>query len=480
MRIIKLYTDILSFAGIKVDENGFAYTVAKDKKYFMVKGKRLILPTPANLKNFNESDQIVFHPLNENIALGESEIIEKLRYTMNIRLNYTFGVLAQNLLHIVSNTGLHKRLSPDQLELVIELGSVDQTTLKHFTEYLLASVKESPDSSFVHIFLKRGGRVRDQKFSRAGIVNFQTYSEVKDGKTPLRGVKFREKDLQAIAKVYKFIFPQIDEPQAYDYGSKSNMAPFLDALLKTGLNLASRFNDVVELFGSHIDSAEDLTFPADWTDLIDNTDALLPEIKRIPMQMGNDGTIENPGNYRPEPLPTPTAPAPVPAPAMQQPMQQPMMQQPQAPMYPQQYAQAMPAQEAPVKTKSGGLDFNAIRNKIPGLHTSPNPFGTIQNPYGQPMMQQPMMQPMMQQPAMMQPMMQQPMMQQPAMMPPMMQQPAVYQVPPNPAFTGGYAQPPMGVYQPQMVNPAYVQQANQMQQVNQHNAMMQQPATTAL
>lgn len=358
MKLNKLYESILAFAGIHVDEKGYAYSLYKThREPFHVKGMPLALPYNENLKNFQPGEMIIFHPLSENIAQGESEIIEKLRFAINIKLNYTFGLIAQSLLLIVHNVATHKKLTPDQTDLVIDLNSVDQTSMEKFTSLMLASIKNAPESCFLNIFLKRGARLHDKKYSRAGIVNFNLYNELKEDKDTVAGVKLRSKDKELFLQLYRYIFPNIDQPQSYDYGSESHTAPFLDALMKTGLNIASRFNDILELFESEIDSADQLVFNADWVSDFDNLDALLPEIRRIPMQQGNEGRTVELASQAPAPatqaLQTPAgvptyAPPPYPSPVQNEPM-------------PSRPSMQAPVQGPPglVKTEKGGIDFTA-------------------------------------------------------------------------------------------------------------------------
>lgn len=354
MKLNILYEAILAFAGIHVDDKGFAYTLYKThREPFQVKGLPLALPYTENLKNFQPGEMVIFHPLSENIAQGESEIIEKLRYAINIKLNYTFGLMAQSLLLIVHNVASHKKLTPDQTDLVIDLNSVDQTSMEKFTSLMLASIKSAPDSCFLNIFLKRGARVHDKKYSRAGIVNFNLYNELKEDKETVAGVKLRSKDKELFLQLYRYIFPNIDKAQSYDYGSESHTAPFLDALMKTGLNIAGRFNDLLELFENEIDSADQLVFNADWVSDFDNLDALLPEIRRIPMQQGNEGRMaESPAPVS-QALQTPTGPVAYTPPAYPSPVQ--TEQMPSRPS-----AQA-PTQgpSGPLKTENGGIDFTA-------------------------------------------------------------------------------------------------------------------------
>lgn len=441
MKLNKLYESILAFAGIHVDDKGYAYTLYKThREPFHVKGMPLALPYTENLKNFQPGEMIIFHPLSENIAQGESEIIEKLRYAINIKLNYTFGLIAQSLLLIVHNVAMHKKLSPDQTDLVIDLSSVDQTSMEKFTSLMLASIKSSPDSCFLNLFLKRGARVFDKKYSRAGIVNFNLYNELKEDKETVAGVKLRAKDRELFLQLYRYIFPNIDKAQSYDYGSESHTAPFLDALMKTALNLAGRFNDLLELFSNEIDMADQLVFDADWVSYFDNLDALLPEIRRIPMQQGNEGRLADAPAAAPQALQTPAGPVTYVPPAYPSPVQnEPMVSRPSAQAPTQ-------GQSGLVKSANGALDFTA--NVI--QKQAARGYG-VQPQYAPPPFQNQAAMPQQGYPN-------------PGYPPVGFQQPGAYPPPMNPAYQAPGAYPPPGYPQQGFPQQGYPQQGFPQQQ----------------
>ncbi len=104
----------------------------------------------------------------------------------------------------------------------------------------------------------------------------------------------------------------------------SDVAPYLDALMNTSIRLASQLNDVIDIFRDHIPEADDLMFDANWVDQFKDLNDLVPEIRRIPPQEGNEGRarINEPTQTAPAPTPAMAPQAALPVPQMQQPMQQ--------------------------------------------------------------------------------------------------------------------------------------------------------------
>jgi hypothetical protein len=377
MEIQKIYTDILAFAGKKVDDQGQVYAlVNEDKQYTMVKGLPVVLPTDAQLRSGNLKEKVIFHPLSENILnQGEPDTVVMLRKCINIRLNYSFGIIAQSLLRLAASPKLHQQLSPDQTELLVVLKDADATMLKHWSELIQKVFIQK--KSFVDIYVRYGGTYKGQRYFRVGVTSFPVYEELKAEKGALFGVNLRNKDRLTLRELYRFILPGIDLPEQYSFGSNSNVAPYLEALMHSAMNVAGRFNATMEQYQDYmIDESAGVTmdmlrFSADWVEAFENLDGLLPLIRRIPPQLGNDA----PTTAAPAPAPAaPSYPVPAPPPSMPMPMAAPM-------------PGAAPT-ATDLQYTSRGLDFNSLVRNKPQLAMAANPFAPAMPAWGPPQMPQ--------------------------------------------------------------------------------------------
>lgn len=291
-KLIDIYKSILQCAGMVSDAEGFvSVKMGKDRSPARTSdGKQIVLPTNEQLMNGDRTNRVIFHPLSENIMRpGESEVISKLRSVFNIRLNYTFAAISQSLLTLCASIDDHRKLSPDQSEMLSVIKDVNEKTLISFSSMMLHSLKENPEKGFVNIYLKRKAIFGDKTYSRGGVVTFPLYNELLKDQDKYYGVKLRAKDRTALIQLHQYIFPGIDDPQSYNRGSNSDVAPFLDALMHTVMSVSSKYNDVIELFGPIIDSHEDLVFDGEWVESFDNLQDLFPLIRQIPIQAGNEG-----------------------------------------------------------------------------------------------------------------------------------------------------------------------------------------------
>lgn len=351
-RLTEIYTSILRFAGLDVDDQGYVSMLYDEKRDpAFIDGLRIVLPLDYHLRNFNPKEKIIFHPLTENILRGESEVITKLKHFINVRLNFTIGIVSQALLNLVASPEFHSKLNPEQAELLTTITDSDDKTVTNFISLMVAGIKTTPERLFTNIYLKRGGTFNGKRYSRAGIVTFPFYQNLKEDKID----KIRVKDKETYKQLMEFIFPGLDQMEEYNFGSDSGVAPYLEALMRTSAKLASRLNDILILYKDFIDEGEKVMFDSDWMEAFQDLNSLTPEIRKIPVQFGNDGTT----NITEEPKVEAT---------------QVVQHQVQAPVYqPAQQAYQPPAAPELRKSKRG-LDFQSILQTNQAVAMTPNPL----------------------------------------------------------------------------------------------------------
>lgn len=372
MDIIDLYKSILTAASLTSDSEGYVSSivradVTRKPEPTLINGKRLVLPTNDQLRS-PSSEKVIFHPLSENIMRSESEVITKLRNCANIRLNYTLVILVNSIIDMISSVDKHKTLTPDQSEILSIAADADMVTLDSFMKMYTEALKQNTSGALVTMFLKRGGIVSGKKYSRVGVIGFPFFKELQEEKETYYGVKLRKKDRQSLLNIFKYILPSIDEEGYYNRGSDSTVAPYLDAIMKAFMAVGSRFNDFIENYKDFVEPYEHLLINSEWVEIFDNLEVMIPQIRKIPVQAGNEGSAKlsetqnnvvqtvaqppNQLNYI-----TPETPA---QPAWIQPQQ---MQQP-APLSPQPMP---PVQQRTPPNTGGKLDFGALRGNLQSI-----------------------------------------------------------------------------------------------------------------
>lgn len=440
MELLDIYRSLLRFSGLEADKDGYISAVINDRREpTHVNGLRLVLPTNEQLRHFKPNEKIIFHPLAENILKEEaSDVTKKFRDVINIRLNYTIGIVMQSLLNLIASPEQHKHLTPEQTELLLAIKDCDDKTVTNFITHMVSLMKTKQDRAFVNIFLKKGGWKAKDKFSRLAVVSFPFYETIGE-------LKVRKKDQEAYKQIFEYLFMGISNKDEYNYGSNSRVAPYLDALMNAAVGIGSRLNDTLQLFSNFIEDADKLMFDPEWYEYFQDLDELLPEIRKVPAHVSQDNIVEPVQESQPLPAPIQQqqypyvqqqqmpgpiqigidvqgrpiyAPGQQPMPVQQQmPVQQ--MQYPQVPVVVPQYVQPaggyvqqmvpqnfMPQQQMPVQqvqyqqppqpvVTERGLDFRSMVQANPNIAAVPNPLmPQLINQYNQALLaQQPQQQP---------------------------------------------------------------------------------------
>ena len=371
-KLLKLYEAMASYVGLRFDNDGFL-VVEKSTGTEPVQydGNRILLPTSQNLKRNLVNEKIwFFHPLCEGAFEDESDIAQAYRQQLNIRLNMVTNSIIMSLLGTAAKESIMADLTPTQLELIVRLKGVDSTTVKNMSKY----VRQSKfDRSVLNIFVSKGATKDGKRYPRLGSTNFDLYRSLIDNKGP---EYFRNKDIQPLVEIHRYLFPEIDIENAYMYGSTSNIAPYTDALLRTAKQITDRLNDVMSVWSDYLIDPN-VVFDHKWAELYSDQEGLLKEIRMIPMQRGSTKTTtapstpakkplaQTPGDVPPwEPQQAPPAPPP---PAQPAPYQMPMGAMPMPGMVP------MGAMPMPGMMPMGAMPMGAM--------PMGNMMGNVPNPY---------------------------------------------------------------------------------------------------
>lgn len=331
-KMINMYKEILEFCAMRAQNDGFIQTaLTEDKiKPLTIGHKRVVLPVEHQLKNYDPEKIVIFHPFQEHINRGESEVVKSLRNHLNVKINYTILVIGAGLLRLLASEGQHRQLNPEQRELLRAVSDADSKSEDNFVKFSMKYYADRMTSLYANLYLKKGGVYHGQKHARVGVVSFPFYELLEEP-----GVEFsRKQDKETFSSLLEFMFPDSKtDPEAWNDYSDSRDIPWLHALLKTSYNIIRRLNELLELYGDYIDDAKDFlvnpsVYTEEWVDRLEDLSPYQKEIRMLPSQRGNEGETEekpSPAQQAPRPqemgVPAPAPrPAPVPAP-VQEPVQ---------------------------------------------------------------------------------------------------------------------------------------------------------------
>jgi hypothetical protein len=334
MDLIELYKSMLAEAWLEADNEGFIHSArpGRDREPYHISKKRVVLPTFNQLSVPEANNRIFFHPLMENQLRGESTILADYRERVNERLNVTIWAVAKRLMQLATSPAEHPNLRVEQTEFLTPVKDADNGTLERMEKIMKAMPLNDPSKCFVHIYIKRGGTIKGTKHVRVGIVSFPLYEELArkpegKGKNEVWGIPMRAKDREIMMAFLRYLLPGLDQPEYFNRSSDSMVAPSLEAFMATVTAIGDPINAQVELFESYFKDSN-LLIGGDWVDVLKDTQALLKQIRAIPMQSGNEGS--SPQTSGPQAIDIRGVPVPTASPQAAK-WQQQQQQQAQAP-----------------------------------------------------------------------------------------------------------------------------------------------------
>ena len=268
-----------------------------------IDGKLVILPTKSNLKKEPEfwEDKVSFHPIVEQSFRNESKVFRTLQSLLNWKLINTLAYVAKNLAILASHSTIPKEFNPVQHVLLDALKNADSKTVKQLTEVIDASFIGDKSKRLISTAIKQGGHYKSKQFSAVLITLFSMYDNVNYDNKSIFDVKIkRSTDLEQIVDLFKFILPHsdIEGGEEYNFGSNSNTAPRLDAMLNGYIKVAERLNALMHIYGEFIEGIEDEIIDTEWSEYLSQFNELKHNIPILEDNFGdiNDSTPDDKGD----------------------------------------------------------------------------------------------------------------------------------------------------------------------------------------
>lgn len=283
MTIIEVYESILRSLNLEVDNNGLVSMAIDDRTLpCTVVEKRLAVPRPERLRSGDWDGLVAFHPLSESISGGESPVLKKLRALVNYRISDVTSTLMIELMRIASDSAYHEKLTQAQGRMVDAVKNADRKTLNGLVKVLKAQEVSGPHNRVSTTYLKHGGRLDGDKYSRVCVVDFPITEEFEeDGITIFDRQLSRKRDKKTIEALFDYIVPNASVINEYSTGSNSMVAPYFHALMSSYAKVAHRLNKVTKLFKKHLENPDRLMIDMRWEEALDDLSAyrdLIPDL----------------------------------------------------------------------------------------------------------------------------------------------------------------------------------------------------------
>jgi hypothetical protein len=345
MKMLDLYREFLADAGAVVGQDGFV-TLDRfgEKEPWLVKGKRLALPTQEQLRNFNGEKTVIFHPLYENAIKGESDVLADFRRMIGERISLSFMALAVSLLTIATSEKMHKKLTPPQSKFLTLIPDAHPDMIETLAKLIEACPLGQNQRVFTSIYLAKNAELHGKKHKRVSVVSWPLYQALvvdglererkmeergaqrdkakKDGekkelptpKNETYGVKLSAKERTTFIRLFEYLVPGLNEAYAvsgdmgevtYSRASDSLVAPSMHALMQSIEAIIDPLNAICDLFEDKLgDSYQAIRMKGEWVEAFNPDPSVYrDEIKMVPPTIGNDGTPLEAVDHKPAAAP---------------------------------------------------------------------------------------------------------------------------------------------------------------------------------
>lgn len=300
MALNDLYRSLLREGFLAADDEGFISIEAPgaERHPALIKGDRLVLPTPNQLAVVERGQRLFFHPLRESAFDGPSEVLTFFREMVNTRLNIVLGVITVALLRKAASVAEHTQLQgKEQTDLLVAVKDATNKTIATFKKIVDKSIVSDSSKAFVHIYVRKGAELNGKKHQQVAVVTFPFYEELKKPVTSAAdnrvfGIKLDSmRDRETLIRLMEYILPGIGEDRKYYRGIyDSKTAPQLEALMAAVRAVGTPINHILELFEGPIFSEDqDLKIGGEWEAAFDDLTSMRMEIAMVPELPGNEG-----------------------------------------------------------------------------------------------------------------------------------------------------------------------------------------------
>lgn len=285
------YAKFLANLGIMTDADGLTYVLEGGTWLPMTMAKRrLVLPTEDWLRDPNWETTIPFHPFSEHLQKGKSIVLEKTTRALNLRLNQIISQLMLTKIKFAADTESHASASAAQKEFLRLLPDINaKTTFNDFKKFIMGHVDGSAEKSFISIYLKRGGELAGNTYSRTAIVTSPARKAAGSAEPVIFDYKFSSKrNRDYLLILLDEILPKLQTDIGYSVGSNAPIAPYFVTLATAYQDIMTDLNRQLEVFKDINPDLAPLIADMSWMEIVENSKDALSQIRALRDNTGSD------------------------------------------------------------------------------------------------------------------------------------------------------------------------------------------------
>lgn len=291
------YTNLLKDVGVRDNNSDGLLSYHReelgDDINVSIGGKRLALPTRANLK-LGTDKLIMFHPASEQLMSGPSPVLDAFREYVMLRVSEAAKAIAGASLLIATDVKLQKKVKGFGNEILKTLTNADEKMIETLDK-VMSNTGLSPDNRVYNIFLVSSGSKDKPRGLRTAKVSYPIMDDAfSDDPTEFFGVKMPRKtrDKPAIVGMLSIILG-IEEGknnQIDDYTSELREAPYFHSLLTAFYEISSHQNAIIKSLKTAVPQLTELEYEHGWVEEYEDFSNFIKKVGHaVPLLPGNAG-----------------------------------------------------------------------------------------------------------------------------------------------------------------------------------------------
>jgi hypothetical protein len=261
-KLTELYKELIRSLGWTIMADGkIGLTIGEDTTEIVEGGMYWVFPDT----QYRPPDEpwLLFHPA---VEVGQEAVMDKIRTRMQTLLvTRTLYLILHMVIYATSEIN-QDRIIGKQAELLRVMEDADGNTATNITRLIteihrrFSTAKQTElKYSFLTLYLRNGGRIGNNTYSRVVALSSKFYELLLDNKgdalfsnNVALGIKLRKADVNLIRKLMGWIYPMIDQPGPDSHwiaGSKTDHGAGFYTLVEVYARAMTRLEGIAETIG---------------------------------------------------------------------------------------------------------------------------------------------------------------------------------------------------------------------------------------
>lgn len=282
MKQIDYYKHAVAGLGLTVEKNGEVFWPTSTPTPATIGEDKLVLPIEQYLDDNEWTGIHPFHPLCENIVMGQSKTLHFMMQSLMKSMSVYYPLLVSSILQVAASEKMQSTIKDSRALDLCALAPAAKPDWLPKAKAVSKAIREgwemddgSKQSLIGSIYIARDKTIDGERYLRVATLDFPILEQMNPDK--YCGVPMRKNIRKAIHSIYNYLL----EPIKRQFVS-NDTNPYAHAFFQAARELIGRYNEIVDILGDYGPARlDDKWFK--WVDKLDELKNPLPKLK------GNEG-----------------------------------------------------------------------------------------------------------------------------------------------------------------------------------------------